>query len=463
MINGMALNKTMSASPSHQIPWRLLVISFCLIALSGLLATQRLAKSVDLTSINIAATLIKTDIYSTGQKAEPGMDPAAGYDYPPGYPLIISAVATLDPTSDQYLNCLGQMRTDCHNGITANAIFFLQIITVCMSLFLVFLIAMELAKDIEIATFTLILFALCSRMAEFSMILWPHVFVTTLQIAACYYILLSYTRQKILFAALAGICFGLAALFRPAIALAPFIIALLILIIDRHHLRHGAAKAVSLIGAMAFVLAPWVMRNYIQFEDLAITQHHSADLLSKRVAYNNLNFVEWTAALITWIPEFGDGFASLIYAPETIDRLSHSLPHGIIVEDGKKIFNEGLQGENIAVPFWTIFDAYVIKQPVAYLTALPPVFMHGFWGSGSILGLAGLIALFPLTRRLKSTGKSEPFILVLWSFSASVIAQSFITPNLHFLNDHMLFIYAYAVARVTGGLELPRILRRLSN
>ena len=463
MINAMPLNKSMPTAPSNQIPWRVLIILFGLIALSALLSTQRVAKSVDLTSVNIAATLIKTDIYTTGQKTEPGTPPAAGYDHPPGYPAIISAVAMLDPNSGQYLDCLGQRRTDCPNAITANAVIGLQIIAVCVSLFLVFLITMELTNDREIATFTLILFALCSRMVGFSTILWPHVFVTTLQLAACYYILLSCTRQKIHFAALAGICFGLAALFRPALALAPFIIAPIILIRDRHHPGRSITKAVLLIGTTALVLAPWLMRNYIQFEDFAITQYYSADLLAKRVAYNNLNFVEWTAAFITWIPEFGDGFASLIYAPETIDRLSNSLPQGIINEDGKRILTEGLRGENIAGPFWFIFDAYVIKQPIAYLLAIPPVFMHGFWGSGSILGLAGFIALFPLIRRLNSTGKTEPFTLVLWSFFASLIAQSLCSPNLHFLNDQMLFIHAYAIAHVTGGLELPRILRRAIN
>ena len=41
------------------------------------------------------------------------------------------------------------------------------------------------------------------------------------------------------------------------------------------------------------------------------------------------------------------------------------------------------------------------------------------------------------------------------------VVQALLTPNLPWMNLGLVFVYAYAIAAVTGGLELPIALRRL--
>ena len=44
---------------------------------------------------------------------------------------------------------------------------------------------------------------------------------------------------------------------------------------------------------------------------------------------------------------------------------------------------------------------------------------------------------------------------------ANYVVQSLLTANLPWMNVPLVFVYGYAIAHATGGLELPFALRRL--
>jgi hypothetical protein len=75
--------------------------------------------------------------------------------------------------------------------------------------------------------------------------------------------------------------------------------------------------------------------------------------------------------------------------------------------------------------------------------------------------LWGWLALPLLLRRLRAHRGQGPFLLVAGPLIGIAIVQALLTPNLPWMNLGLVFVYAYAIAAVTGGLELPIGLRRL--
>ncbi len=75
--------------------------------------------------------------------------------------------------------------------------------------------------------------------------------------------------------------------------------------------------------------------------------------------------------------------------------------------------------------------------------------------------LWGWLALPLLLRRLKAQRALAPFLLIAGPLFAISAVQSLLTANLPWMNVPLVFVYGYAIASVTGGLELPFGLRRL--
>jgi hypothetical protein len=56
---------------------------------------------------------------------------------------------------------------------------------------------------------------------------------------------------------------------------------------------------------------------------------------------------------------------------------------------------------------------------------------------------------------------AAPFLLIAGPPLAIAVVQSLLTANLPWMNVPLVFVYGYAIANATGGLELPFGLRRL--
>lgn len=93
------------------------------------------------------------------------------------------------------------------------------------------------------------------------------------------------------------------------------------------------------------------------------------------------------------------------------------------------------------------------------MTAL--LIVRGLRSTGGFLVLWGWLAIPLLLRRLVARRELAAFLLIAGPLWGLTVVQSLLTANLPWMNAPLVFVYAYAIASVTGGLELPFGLRRL--
>ena len=220
--------------------------------------------------------------------------------------------------------------------------------------------------------------------------------------------------------------------------------------------------AAILLLAAGLIIAPWMYRNYVYFADPSLAHNSSNMLLASRVAYNGMSFSEWTASLLFWQPGLGENFAVMFFPAETIGRLSNaSHANSILVNDAHHIFKSAIDRNNPSAQFVTIFHAHILGDARRYAATALPLFLRSFWGTGSLIGIFGVFFLWPLFRRLRHTENISAFMLLFASLAGCVLAQALLTPSYPFFNEHMIFIHSYAIAHVTGELELAPIIRNL--
>jgi 4-amino-4-deoxy-L-arabinose transferase-like glycosyltransferase len=87
------------------------------------------------------------------------------------------------------------------------------------------------------------------------------VLFTLLLTAACYLVVLYYTRKKVSYLALAGVLLGLTALTRSVVWLSPPFLAVYVVITGNRSLAHRVLGAALLVMAFSATIAPWTIRN----------------------------------------------------------------------------------------------------------------------------------------------------------------------------------------------------------
>jgi hypothetical protein len=436
-------------------------IIFFLLVLSvfltmSLAKLDRIPSNGDWESFAIADSLIKHGVFSDDGGGTPG------YNHPPGYPALIGAAGWLMPSFKDELGCYSRKQSKCPNNNISNIIISLQLSVSFLALIIIFFMTREISSSNNIAALTLLLFLFTGRLAQYAVLLQPYVIITALILISSYFLIISYKRNSIPYVILSGFSIGLAALFYPPLALASLFIAPVLFFAMRHKFARGLLFAAILLLAAGLTISPWVWRNYMNFGDISLAHNSSNFFLAARVAYNDLSFSEWVASLLFWQPGLGKNIAEAVFPAETIGRLSLSNhENSILANEAYDIFRKTYDQNNPSGQFMNIFNTYILGDGKRYAATLIPLFLRSFWGTGSLIGILGIFFLWPLVKRLRQTANMSGFILLFSSFSGCLLAQALLTPSYPFFNEHMIFIHSYAIAHVTGELELMPIVRNM--
>ena len=413
-------------------------------------------KYVDWKSFEIAGNYLEYGTFTNGGDHKNSLP---GYNFAPGYPLLIAVVASLSPASLQEVRCLSQKRRNCERKQLVWLLISVQLLISILALILTFVMARALSNSDEISILTLLFFLFSGDLAKFSQSLLPFVYVALLTLASSYFFVLTYIKRSNLSALFAGIFSGLAALFYPPFALVPLFCAPALYLAARDRFAHAGYITLTFLLGTAFILTPWALRNYFYFGEFALTHDSSIMLLAKRVAYNAMSGRDELASMVLWLPTIGDPLANMLFPAEVIDRLGYgktsyiaNFPH---IASASEIAGQPTRH------YGSIISRYIWGDFHHYLRTIPTLFMRGFWG-GSTIGLIGVFFLWPLQKRLRYSSDYKPFLLVFIALSSSVLAQALIagTLNPQHFSGQIIFIHAYAIAHVTGGVEMPKFLRR---
>ena len=163
-------------------------------------------------------------------------------------------------------------------------------------------------------------------------------------------------------------------------------------------------------------------------------------------------------ALFFWLPGLGD-MSSLFLPAETTRKFDVYYEGSLLLESGRVL------AATPATPGESQFGASSTCTPSASppttrsrprcfsCAACEPPAAFSCFGAGS-----------PFRCCCAASARSAqlaPFLLIAGPLFGVTVVQSLLTANLPWMNVPLVFVYGYAIASVTGGLELPFGLRRL--
>ena len=417
--------------------------------------------------VGIAVSLLDYGIHANAPEPGSTAKPAPSRSMAPGYPTLVAAVAALDTSMAQSLRCLAAGQADCLERNSLRALLVLDTLAGLIALALACFLARELSGSAEIAGLTTLLMFIMGRFADLVGGMSPYPIVLMLTLGVCALLVVAHRRASLPAAALAGLALGILALFEVHYALLLVPVALLLLAAERWRAmpqwRFGVGAAALFAVAGGLAIAPWMARNYVLFGDIALVQGTEARLLAERIAYNSLSAGELLAGLFCWLPGIGD-LSSLVLPAET-QRKFDVYRDGSLLQDGARIFattyTAKVPGSGSEGQAWYLLHAYVFADPLSHAASSLLLALRGLRTTGGLLVLWGWLALPLLLRRLRAQRGQGPFLLVAGPLIGIAAVQAVLTPNLPWMNLGLVFVYAYAIASVTGGLELPIGLRRL--
>jgi uncharacterized protein len=448
--------------PGHVLVLACIAIAFALqVGIGARKATQ--VDAGPRSNIAAAASLLKHGAFADAFSADDTGEARPGRYLAPGYPAFLAGVALLDRNLAAAMQCLAAGRRDCvQGGNPFRPLIALQGLLTLLAFALLFDVARDLSRSTEIATLAVGLTFVMGRFNDFATSVNAYAVVPPLALIFAATLFLAHRRRSILLATIAGLTLAFVALTEVYYA-ALVVVAPLLLLWAGHtrtdaRERHAGIAAAALAFAACLVIGLWGARNYSLFGDLALTDGVATKNLAERVAYSGLSLREWRAALLFWLPGIGD-LSSLLSPTGASRKFDVYYTGSLLLESGRIL--EATPPAHGESQFRRLLDVYAFGHPFDYAVTTLLLLERGLRSTGGILVLWGWIALPLLLRRLRALGTLAPFLLIAGPPLAIAVVQSLLTANLPGMNVPLVFVYGYAIANATGGLELPFGLRRL--
>jgi hypothetical protein len=331
-----------------------------------------------------------------------------------------------------------------------------------LALALVCRVTRELSGSSELAALATLLTFLASHLGELAAFIIPYAVLPGLGLTFCALLFTAHRHRSVLAAALTGLMLGFLALvevyYAALVALAPLLLVWAESRRSEPHWKFGLGAAAVLTLTACLVLGPWMARNYVLFGDIALTQGLETKYLAERMVYIGSSARERLVALFFWLPGLGD-LSNLFLSAETTRKFDIYYKGSLLLESGRILSETPATADESQ--FWRILHVYAFDKPADYAITTALLMERGLRATGGLIVLWGWLALPLLLRRLRALGELGPFLLIAGPLFGLTAVQSLLTANLPWMNVPLVFVYGYAIARVTGGLELPFGLRRL--
>lgn len=413
--------------------------------------------------IEIAASLHDHGVYADPQPLGAKAPPPGRY-VAPAYPALIAALAHIDKRTADNLRCLARQGARCASALPFHGLIALQVAACLLALALAYATARAMSGSAEVAALTTVVMFIMGDLAKFAAAVTPVPIVLAATVLFITLVVAAHMRRSVTAAAGAGLALGALALLDVYYIALGLLAPALFIVAER--LRAHTSLRFALVGAAAIALgstlliAPWMTRNLIQFGDIVPTNGMEAILLAQRLAYNAVAPGEWLGGVVRWLPGIGEGLSPLFTDPRTAAKFALYYP-GSLLNEGERLLAEAQAAATDRAPFQQLLATHIAAEPARYLISTPPLILRGLGATGGLLALLALFAMPVAVRRLAAQHKLGPLFLAGGSLFCLTLVQAMLTPNLHWMNVGLTFAYAYAIAEVAGGLEVPIGLRRL--
>jgi hypothetical protein len=277
--------------------------------------------------LGIAHDLLATGRFTNGfmfDTARPDALRQSGMRFAPVYPVMLAAVARVDPALRAGMDCV--VATEDRPDACQTAAPVMRVIQFGMLAgfyLLVWWIGREVGGGLIMAWVTLGLALLTtSALLRYVGLLMTEMTTLLLCTAAIAAWLRSLRPDRpMVWAGVAGVLLAATALTRPGfLYLLPFcLLGAAALAVWRRRERTGWMRAVAMGAAGVVVLAPWIVRNKLLLGRAALTYGYDSHTLVQRIAFDTMNWREYGLAYLCWLPD-GTSLGRRYVGPGACDR-----------------------------------------------------------------------------------------------------------------------------------------------
>lgn len=416
-----------------------------LMVMAVLVFGQAVAKHrTDPGSVDRASVVVALQISGADAQAQPSRKSQIR---PPGYPLILAAIASLDTSVARGFACAGVPPEGCGPSFPFLSVVVVQTLAAIFALFLVYRLAFRLSGSFEVAIITLLLAFVWGRFADFAGNLFAHTFYQLGVVATLYLLVPSGTELSVRRAAVAGAVAGGTALIEPVFIFVAAVAVLLLGLSGHASRKLSTSFAAGCLATIALLISFAYAAGY----DPQGIARHMIWALSERAAFNRLDGATWWAAVLLPIPIFGPLF-SLIFPEQIVDSFGYYTPGTFVYDGTTRILPAALAhpGNAWSQLFW-LFRTHILGEPVGYLTSTAALLMRGLWVGGALIALIGIFQVRPMLRWASIGPRYQSTARVVVLTAALLVAGTLLTSNPIYLHPMLIFIYAYAIAFLAGG------------
>lgn len=374
-----------------------------------------------------------------------------------GYALALTAIAAVTPGTREGLLCWNKTEVPC-SGADMPFVIGVQLMAALTCVWLMWRTARTLSGSGRIALLATVLACLSLRLGPFAGALRGDIvylfflclFMAGLAEAA--------TRGSQLNAVSAGAALGCAALFQPlAAVMAPVAGVCLALRTANRALQPspragGWTLSIWLMAAMVMTLVALLWTSASYYSPSGVAQAQLSAGFGRRAAFIGLDRGPWLAGLTLPVPWLGDAVEAILPA-DLVRKFAVGAAPGSLALQGQQIHTQAAalaRGQGLT-PLALMLRETVIAQPVGYLLSLPVVIARGVLAGGGLIALFGLLHVAGMTRFARAAGRGRLHLAVFGPIAVLFAANVLLTGNEFWLNPLLPFVYAYAIAYVSGG------------
>ncbi|RED50988.1 hypothetical protein [Aestuariispira insulae] len=301
---------------------------------------ERYPQSDEYRYLHMAENLVDYGVITERPRKDGDVKLTPSMKFAPVTPLYFAGIMSVDPVFKETISCIlkaGESQAPAQCALNYGAYLPIQIVVAGLGLVLIWQIAALCGAGVKTRWFCLFVALSSGQHAYFArhfltegLVLFFFSAFTFFLCRAAHF-LIETKAIRTWDWVLAGSALAICSLNRPTFVFLGYaIIACLpVLLIWAKYknpaVRKSRAKAFkpALFFALGFglLLLPLLIRNWVQFESLALTSGHGAHILIERVSYNQMTMTEWLAGWIYWLPDFGDNLAFHLFGAENIERL----------------------------------------------------------------------------------------------------------------------------------------------
>lgn len=356
----------------------------------------------------------------------------------PGYPLLVAAVARVDPAVQAAVTCHG-IKRPCGPEASFATLIAIQYAVALIALVAIFVLAYRLSGNWEIAVLALVLTFAGSRLGNHTVSVSPTIWLTAFSYVCLAFAVEAHVRKSIASAFCAGVFAGLLAVFYP---LATFfglaLAAALALSLLRTNITRGlSAGAAVLLGALIVGVAV-----YLALPSYGAAAAGRAVLLqlSERVGHQPADLSSWLASLVLPVPFFG-GWLEFLFADDPARYVARSYE---LMEAAQDTLG------SVPTQYEWLFRTQVLGELKSYAAATPVLLNRGLWGGADLVALVGIFHIRRLIHYASADDRLRGVLVVLAPAAALLCVNTLLSANQGWSNPAIPFVWAFAIAYVVG-------------